>query len=57
MNNEWIANAGVNITKSEIKYIKQCQGCDKVDLLVNVYNTFVDTDTILSYQRMFPLFL
>ena len=51
-NNEWIANGGQNITKAEIKYIDhdKCQGCDKVNALVTIYNQFINSGTISTYN-------
>ena len=44
-NNEWIANGGENITKSQITFIDHdnCKGCDKINILVDVYQNFIDT--------------
>lgn len=51
-NGEWIANGGANITKSQIKYVdhKKCQGCDKVQSLVTVYDNYRNTGKVSAYN-------
>lgn len=58
-NNIWIANGGENITKSDIKYIdhQKCQGCNKVNSLVQVYHNFVVSGTIFSYNAQSMIYM